>query len=187
MRAADSLHGAIRQCTLVAAVLAGSIVALIEARARAAPLAVSSGVVLLILTAVVGAFRQRKRDCAIDLILEGHETVPITAVQHQRRRLLSPRTRTTLARNFEDMIEQASKPAQLQMRGARPLSDLGIVAKATPDLHELVGLLHGDHVSARGVARAERLITDGASPLYGHNVSALRAELHRVHFDLLSS
>jgi hypothetical protein len=142
-------------------------------------LALSASVVFVVLTILAAAFRQREHDRAIDVILDGYEEIPIAAVRRQRRRLLSDRTRRTLARNFEHMIHQASAP-QIQMRGARPLFHLRVVAKVSPDLYEVVRLLRTGHVPARGVARAERMITDGTSPLYGLEVDALREELHRV-------
>ncbi len=54
----------------------------------------------------------------------------------------------------------------------------------TDELRDVIGLLRADGVSARGVARAERLVTDAVSPLYAHEVSAPREELCRVR-DLL--
>ena len=77
-----------RQWVHVAAVLTGSVIARIEGREWAGPLAGSAASVLLILTVLVAAHKQRERDCAIELVLEGRETVPIAAVQRQRRRLL---------------------------------------------------------------------------------------------------
>ena len=77
-----------RQWVHVAAVLAGSVIARIEGREWAGPLAGSAMIVLLILTVLVAAHKQRERDCAIELVLEGRERVPIAAVQRQRRRLL---------------------------------------------------------------------------------------------------
>ena len=41
----------------------------------AGPLAVSAASVLLILTVLVAAHKQRERDCAIELVLEGRERV----------------------------------------------------------------------------------------------------------------
>jgi hypothetical protein len=102
------------------------------------------------------AFQQSKHDRAIDLILDGY------------------------ARSCDDLIEQASNPPRLQTRGARPLFQLGVVAKASPDLDDVIRLLRTDRISARGVARAERVMTDAASPLYGYEVEALLEELDRV-------
>lgn len=82
VRVTDALQNVIKQWLVVAALLAGSIAALIEGTAWAKPVALGAAVVLAILAVVDAAFGQRKRDRSIDLILEGRETVPIAAVQH---------------------------------------------------------------------------------------------------------
>ncbi|MGB0093750.1 MAG: hypothetical protein WBP81_14620 [Solirubrobacteraceae bacterium] len=71
-------------------------------------------------------------------------------------------------------------------RGARPLFHPRTVAAILEDLLAVARALEAEGVSAQGVARAERVFTDGASPLYGHDVIALHAELRRVHHDLLT-
>ena len=97
VRAIEAVQYTVRQWVHVAAVLTGSVIALIEGGAWAAPLAGSAATVLLVLTVILAACDQRKRDCAIELILEGRGSVPIAAVQRQRRRLVSARTREGLA------------------------------------------------------------------------------------------
>ena len=93
-----------------------------DGRQWAAALAASAAIVLLGLTVIVAAGRQCKRDRALDLILGGHERLAIAAVQQQRRRLLSQRTRTALARSLEDVVDQgaqapASTPLSSVMHG----------------------------------------------------------------------
>lgn len=180
VRVTDALQSVIEQWLVVAALVTGSIAALIEGSAWAKPVTLGAAVVLAILTLLAAAFRQRKRDCSIDLILEGRETVPIAAVQHQRQRLLSKQTRRALARNVEEMLEQVSSRPTLQMRATRPLFDRRTVAMATKELLEVSRSLKTCPTHACGVARAERLITDAASPLYGYDVEALRTELRRI-------
>ena len=139
-----------------------------------------------ILTLLIAGFRQCKREQATDLILNGLQNVPIAAIQVQRRRLLSTRTRRTLARCFERMIDQMLKWPTLQAPGARPVFHPRTIAGAIDDLRTVARALETENVSAQGVARAERVITDDASPLHGHDAIALRAELRRIHHDLLS-
>jgi hypothetical protein len=114
------------------------------------------------------------------MILDGHENMPISVVQSERSRLMSLRTRRGLAANFEEMIELSTHPQKLQPRGARPLYHVTVVAAVTAELTEIVRLLRTEPTAARGVARAERVIADGTSPLYGLNYDALRSELRRV-------
>ena len=152
----------------------------------AGPLAGSAASVLLILTVLLAAHKQRERDCAIELVLEGRETVPIAAVQRQRRRLLSEQTRNGLAGNLEDLIRQAASRSRLQMRVAPLPFEPKVLRLAAGELRDVIGLLRTEGVSARGVARAERLVEHVVSPLYGQDVGALREELRRVR-DLLAN
>jgi hypothetical protein len=57
---------------------------------------------------------------------------------------------------------------------------LGVVAQVSPELLELARMLETDAVSARGVARPERVISDCMSPLYRRHDQPLRDELRRV-------
>ena len=115
----------------------------------------SAAVVLLELIAISVACRDGQRDQAIALILEGREDVPVAAVQDQRRRLLDGQTRTTLARNFEVMIDQASPRRRSSACRIPPLFDRSVVVEATDDLLVVIRLLRAGDASARGVALAE--------------------------------
>lgn len=163
LRSTEAVHYTARQWVHVAAVLTGSVIARIEGRGWAVPLACSAASVLLTLTVLLAAHKQRERDCAIELVLEGREGIRIAAVQHQRRRLLSEQTRTGLAGNLEDMIcgNDGSGGAS---RRDRVAADRG-------------GVCPGRRSSRALVERA-------VSPLYGQDVGALREELFRVR-DLL--
>ena len=186
LRATEAVHYTGRQWVHVAAVLTGSVIARIEGREWAGPLAGSATIVLLILTVLVAAHKQRERDCAIELVLEGRERVPIAAVQRQRRRLLSDQTRNGLAGNLEDLIQQAASRSRRQMRVTPLPFEPTVLTMAAGELRDVIGLLRAEGVSARGVARAERLVERAVSPLYGQDVGALREELCRVR-DLLAN
>jgi hypothetical protein len=184
LRATEAVHYTGRQWVDVAAVLTGSVIAWIEGREWAGPLAFSATSVLLILMVLLAAHKQRERDYAIELVLEGREGIPIAAVQRQRRRLLAEQTRNGLACNLEDLIRQAARRSRLQMRVTPLPFEPTVVAMAAGELRDTIGLLRAEGVSARGVARAERLVEHAVSPLYGQDVGALREELCRVR-DLL--
>ena len=184
LRATEAVELTVAQCVNVAAVLTGSVIARLERGAWAAPLAVSAASVLLILTIRLALFEQHKRDCALELILAGDEATPIAVVQRQRRRLLSPRTRNGLATSLEDVVRYVSSGPKRRSRIGRPLYEPRVVAAVADELCEVIGLLRAEGVSARGVARVERLIKHAVSPLYGLEVSALRDELGCVR-DLL--
>ena len=143
-------------------------------------MAAGAGLVLLTLTVLIFALRQRVRDEAIHLIAEGREALQIAVVQRQRQRLLSQRTTEGLARTLETMLCQALNPPRITTRGARPLFSVRVIASVAPSLRTVISLLQTEQARARGVARAEQLIARGASPLYGRDASVLREELHRV-------
>jgi hypothetical protein len=169
-----------RQWWTCAAALAGALIARMEGDAWAVGVAVSAGLVLLTLTVVLLALRQRTRDEAVHLIAEGREALPIAVVQRQRQRLLSPRTKQTLARTLETMLRQALRPPRIMTRGARPLFSVRVIAGVAPDLRAVVSVLQTQDASARGVALLERLITHANSPLYGCEAAVLREELRSV-------
>ena len=177
--ATDALERVVRQWLLVAALLAGSVAAGLDDQAWSRSLTLAGGTALAVLSVIALGLRQRKRRRAIDLILEGQETIAVAAVQHERCRFLSARGRTGLARSFQHVIDQASY-VRPRPRGAQPLFHLWVVRDALDDLRELVPLLQAPRTSARGLAYADRLIGHGGSPLYGADVPALRAELRRV-------
>ena len=175
-----------RQWVHVAAVLTGGVIARIEGREWAGPLACSAAGVLLILTVVLAAHKQRERDCAIELVLEGGEGIPIAAVQRQRRRLLAEQTRDGLAGNLEDLIRQAASRSRPRPRVTPLPFEPMVVRMVAGELRDVIGLLRAEQVNARGVARAERLVERALSPLYGQDADALREELRRVR-DLLEN
>lgn len=184
--ATEAVHYTGRQWVHVAAVLTGSVVARIDGREWAGPLACSAASVLLILTVLLAAHKQRQRDCAIELVLEGREGIPIAAVQRQRRRLLSDQTRNGIAGSLEDLIRQTASRSRVQLRVTPLPFEPMVVRLVAGELRDVIGLLRAEEVSARGVARAERLVERAVSPLYGHDVGALREELCRVR-DLLGN
>ena len=186
LRTTEAVHYTGTQWVHVAAVLTGGVIARIEGREWAGPLAFSAAIVLLILTVLLAAHKQRERDCAIELVLEGREGIPIAAVQRQRRRLLADQTRNDLAGNLEDLIRQAASRPRVQMRVTPLPFEPTVVRLVAGELRDVIGLLRAEEVSARGVARAERLVERAVSPLYGQDAGALREELRRV-CDLLEN
>ncbi len=157
--------------------MTGSVIARLEGGAWAAPLVLSAASVLFILTIRLALFEQHKCDLALELIPAGDEGTPIAAVQRQRRRLLSARTRDRLAASLEDVVRYVSSGPRRRSRIGGPLYEPRVVGAVDDELREIIALLRADAVSARGVARVERLVKHAVSPLYGLGVSALREEL----------
>ena len=180
-RAVHALESLGRQALAVAAILLGSIAGIIGGVAWATPSAVSAVIVLLGLGVAAAALTQRRRDHALGLILAGRDEIPITAVQKERQRLSSTRTQRQLANAIDHMVAYALKPPTLCTRGARPLYTITVVASVADDLQRISQPLRVGRASVRGVALAERLLTDGGSPLYGNEAAVLRDELQRIH------
>jgi hypothetical protein len=157
LRATEAVDYTGRQWVHVVAVLTGSAIARIEGRESARPLA---AIVLLILTVLLAAHKQRERDYAIELVLEGLETVSIAAVQRQRRRLLSDRTRNGLAGNLEELIRQAAGRSRLHVR-VTPLPFGPMVSTmAAGERRDVIGLVRTQGVSAHALREELRRVRD---------------------------
>ena len=148
--------------------------------AWAGAVALSAAIVLLGLVIVIAVLVQGRRDRAHDLILDGDESLPIAGVQRERRRLAAPRTQRLMARTIDGVVEQALNPPRICPRGARPLFKIAVVASVADDLHAISRALRAEHGCIQGVVLAERLLSDGQSPLYGDQARLLREELHRI-------
>ena len=90
VRAAETVSTATRQSIAIATVFAGSVVAVSAGDRSAVSIAVSAGIVLAAVVIRGATSRQQQSDRAIDLILQGRETLPVPAIQRQRRRLIDP-------------------------------------------------------------------------------------------------
>jgi hypothetical protein len=136
------------------------------------------------LTAAWVTLLRRRRRQALELILEGREKLPIAAVEEQRARLLEPRHRETLAASFEDLAGAALSPDSWP---PAYVFECSTVASVAHELRDVGALLRSGPTTARGVALARRLLTDGVhSPLYRDEPTALSHELRRIRFLLAS-
>jgi hypothetical protein len=181
-RANDMLGVLLRQAGAVSVLLLGSIGALILGAGQAVPFVIGSSIVGLVLAALAGEQWDRRRFAARQLVLDGRESLPLAPVQRERHRLLEARTRHYVARSFERVLQHVTRRPAPVPASVRPLFDVGTVSSVTEDLREIVRLLHSGVAHARGVALAERLLTEGVSPLYGYDAIALRDELRRVRY-----
>jgi hypothetical protein len=177
-RRLDMLAG---QSLVVAAVLSASIVVLVAGVSAASALVVASAVVQATLAGAVALLADRKRELALDLIIEGRGNLPLLAIERQRRRLLDDGHRQGLARWLDAGCREAEHPIQ-RPAFARPLYSARLVAAVAPDLAEIARLLRSENPGQRGVAKTQRLLRDGTSALYGRDGDLLREELHRIRF-----
>jgi hypothetical protein len=179
-RASAALDATVRQLLVVGGILAGSLAAAVEHATWARSLAIASAIVLLGFAAAALLRRQARRDRALDLILEGREALAVAIVQRQCRRLARPKTQRTLGRALEKMIEESLYRPWPMPHSSRPLLHRPLVALLRNEIREVAELLRSGRAAIRGVAFCERLVTNGASPLYGQDPVALRGELGRA-------
>ena len=178
MRVQDALKAVVWQSLMIACGLAAGLIALAGGAVWAAWIAGSAGLVLLALAAMGALLRQRGRDHVLALIAGGREELPVEAVERERSRLLDRRTRTRLAASFDGLVEEAVRPPVV---AGPPLFDRAVVGGVADELGELAALLRDAQSSARGVALAWGLLSDGVgSPLHRGDVTALREELRRI-------
>jgi hypothetical protein len=171
-----------RQALAAATVLAASVGV---GDALAPAVRVSAAGVLLVSLVVVAVLMDERRRLALDLIVEGHEWLPVRAVMHQRDRLAGARAQIRLAKSFECVFEEGLGLRRLAP-AALPIVRPSVAAAVLAELATVTALLRSGRPGLRGVALVERLLTDGESPLYGEDAAALRAELGRARFLLWS-
>ena len=183
-RATDQVTVAIDRCLAVSALLVVGVLALIDGLAVGPPLVFASVTVLAALLAVLEDKTTARDLRALELIGEGRGDLPIGAVMRVRRRLLDPVQRERLARSLDVYCAEAARPAE-QRHAIRPVYDPRVVTALSTELAEVARLVRGDG-GLRGLARAERLVVDGCSALYGSSEAALRQELRQIRFLLAS-
>jgi hypothetical protein len=118
------------------------------------------------------------------LIIAGRE-VWLPMLERERRRLSEPRRREALAGALEDLVHEAEGWHRI-LPASRPVYDPLLVRQARAELLAIAAVLRGRTVDVRGVARCERLLRDGTSPLFGSRTEELLAELARIDTDLRS-
>ena len=146
----------------------------------------SAGAAAAVLAALWGWFqRGRLRERADRFIATGSGAPPAEAVVARRAELTSPRERRGLARAISEAAAVAKAPPAVSARV--PLDRRAIVAEAAL-IDRLAGRLADveSPVGARGVALAELLVTDCASPLYrgGRRDDELHRRLTQILFEI---
>jgi hypothetical protein len=124
------------------------------------------------------SLRVQRREESLELVIAGHEHLPLAALARERRRLASPRHQAQLATCLENLADVAThKPCRGERQ--RPIHSRRLLTATEPQLRGVAARLRADGAELRGVALLDRLITSGASPLYGERVGPLREELAR--------
>jgi hypothetical protein len=126
--------------------------------------------------------RKIARERAQDLIAAGDDSVVLSVVARERRRLGSRKERERLAKSLEALHRDALRWNEIlpQFRPPHGVVQLRYLPR---ELKALTTALRRDRVRVQGVALATRFLTDGyRSPLYGDELEPLREELNRIRF-----
>jgi hypothetical protein len=175
----------VQQSLSIAALLSGSSIALVEGVSAALSFVVAAAAVLLVFVCGAAVAAWNKRECVLELIIDGRGNLPLDIVRRERRRLLDPNHRDALARSLDGIRVEAENAVHRRPLASAVFRARAIAAVAS-DLMDIARLLGDDRASPRGVAMIRRLLFDGTSPLYGEEVRILREELHQIRFHLES-
>jgi hypothetical protein len=179
VEALDRLAVAVAQLIVLLAVLLLSVAAVIAGVQGAVPFAIAGAVVAIGFVCRTALRASDRRERACDLLISGRGDVALAVVDRERRRLLDPRGRETLARSYESLGDEPSASGTVPCRASVIVSP-SVMATVRPELALIAVLLREDAVSVRGVAAAERLITTGGSSLFGHDHEMIRQDLRRI-------
>jgi hypothetical protein len=183
-RALDLVGVLRRQATATGPAVVASAVGAVIGVDWARPALVASVAVVFVLAVGLALAVSATRECARDLVIEGSE-VDLAVVACQRRRLLSQRQREMLADSLEGLVRWAER-ADREIGTSPPVCDSHVIRQTGRDLLALASDLRSATIGVRGVARTQRLLTSGTSPLFGTEVDELRGELARIRADVVS-
>jgi hypothetical protein len=183
VRVEDQLKVLFDRSLVVAALLCAGVAARLEGVSAGHSLTLAAGVVETVLGGRAALLAASRRDRALDLIVEGRGDLPIDAVAHLSQRLLDPKRRDRLAASFDDLRDEAGHPPPPQAR-VWPIFNTRVITAAAPELTTVARLLRDGDAGLRGVAMAQRLLTDGGSSLYRSDLRRLQDELHRIQYHL---
>ncbi len=175
----ERIRSLLRQEVVVAALVIGSVGALIAGATELLVVAVAAtavqAAVCLGLVAAVGARRRQ----ALELIAAGRTALPVISVERERERLV--RRVGALAASIDRIRAEARRPRRSIVA---PLYVPSIIRELDDELARTASLLRCDHPDLAAVARTEALLGSAVSPLYGTDVRRLREELRRLQFAL---
>jgi hypothetical protein len=164
--------------TAVAAVQLGALALWSVNASYGRALTLGAGVVQVALGLRWASLLVQRREQCLELVIAGREQLPLAAVARECRRLGSPRRQAQLATCLENLADvETRKPCRGERQ--RPIHSRRVLAATEPELRGVVARLRAGGGELRGVALLDRLITSGASPLYGERVGPLREELAR--------
>jgi hypothetical protein len=172
-----------RQVAVVLGLLAGSGVLVLGGVRGVLPILIAAAVVLALLAVGLISAVGARRHHVIELIADGRGSLPLGAVERERARLLQPRRVRGLARSLDDLRREARSPARAYPLD-RALFSRSVVRQVDAELEQTAELLRSAAPEPAAVAKTERLLSGGRSPLYGEDSRRLREELKGILFAL---
>jgi hypothetical protein len=134
-----------------------------------------------------GVTRSVTRERAQDLIAAGNDSVVVSVLARERRRLTSRKERERLASSLEGLYRDALRWYEILPRFRPPYGVLQL-RHTGPELEGLTRALRRDRVRVQGVALTARFLSNGyESPLYANELEPLREELNRIRYLLETS
>jgi hypothetical protein len=178
------LRNALRRQSLATApvVLAGTIGFTIGAQ-WGLPLLIAAALVQLLLAAAFALLAVLQQALAWDLIVEGRGHLPIPSLARELRRVQRPSQKASLARELEDLVQQAER-WPMRRSTLRPIFDPRQIRAEAAELRLIGALLQSGPVGVRGVAHVERLLRLGDSSLYRREPDGLHRELKSICTEL---
>lgn len=174
---------AVERSCVVGGLACVSTAALLEGVHEALAYLLSSALVLAVLACDLALLVGTRGACAREVIIEGRADVPLAVVRRERDRLLDSAHRSALAEHLEAIRGEARCPCG-RLPQAHPVFRRRVIAEVEPELAAVAQRLRAEPAGVRGIAMAQRLVSDGCSPLYGASAGELRQELHRIIFRL---
>jgi hypothetical protein len=178
------LRNALRRQSLVsaAAVLIGTIGFASGAR-WGLPVLIAAAIVQFLISLAFALLALLQQTLVWDLIIEGRGDLPLPSLARELRRLQRPREHARLARDLEQLVQQAER-WPMSRPTLRPIFDPRQIRAEAPELRLIGALLHSGSVDVRGVAHVERLLRLGDSPLYRREPDELHRELKSICTEL---
>jgi hypothetical protein len=177
-RALEASRRAVHQLAVAGAVLVGAGTAAAAGGAVAPSLLIAAGIAVIGFGCRLALLADQTRLEARNAVIDGRDRVQLPSVRAECRRLADPLVHERLAQ----WVQALGNPRDADTPAGRWTG--AAVREVGPQLCEIALLLGTGHTGIRGVAMLERLLSNGAAPLYGDDPRVLAEELGRIRYHL---
>lgn len=181
VRDLERLAVARNQLLVVAALFAGSVVALLAGLPGAGWMIAAVAATALLLAFRAAVLLESRRAHVLEVVCQGRADLPIPAVEQMCVRLRRASHRQRLLRSIDALLEAKVQHWALVVTPWQ-FSSADMVAPIRYELMEIGALLRDDGAGLAGIAMMERLLFDGTSSLHGDDPRLLREDLSRARF-----